>query len=277
MNNQLTTSTPPPPRLPATPAKEPVLSRVLREAVARAADPHPDVGLRGISLPRAERAEAQTALARYNQLLTPADPRRIMAWLAGVNAGMAQPLSAHLLGERMPDLIDALRDLPDDVFNAGTRRDAQIAFKYFPGVAEAYALLRTQAVPLRQKRDGLLRLLKVGERPPAVAYTQDERDAIMAEWRPKFDALVADLKPTPEQAEHLGLRPRYLTREELRATYEQLTQHPDTFVKSSAHLRLRSLGVEPAPVEPVEPERDRAPMYPERDYDDVIPWPEDVA
>jgi len=253
--------------LPATSAKPPVLSPSLRATVDRAADPHPDVGIRGLALPRGSRGEAEQALARLGQLLTPAEPHRVTAWLTGVNKGVAAPLPGEELARRLPEFVAALRPLPADVFTAATRREAQIAFKFFPSIAEAHALLRAHAAPLIARRDGLRRLLDIGEEASPRPLTQAERDAIGADMQQKLAARIAEMSAEEIKREEVSLhsQTRPLSRDQLRAAYEQQATDENPLVASIARTRLRGLGVDmPEPSRKVEPEASAE--------DERVPW-----
>jgi hypothetical protein len=219
------------PVLPALPAREPRLSPVLDGLVERMANPHPEAGVRGVVLPKFLRGEATAALDRYEQLAEPvSDDGLIMDWLTGVSLGMAQPLSGKELAVRATEIIPALSSLPASVFTSGTRQEAQIAFQWFPGVAELHALLSKHALGIYGKRRTLTALLETQEEAPVAPPSPEEVAAIREKLAAEFPEV-----PVVEQE---GPRARYLTRDELRAAYARQAEHGDSAVAGIARHRL---------------------------------------
>lgn len=228
-----------PPPVPAIPPWQPRLSVVLEGLVRRMENPHPDVGLRDIVLPDWLRPEAKTALARHEQLLAPAGADVIFAWLKGVNAGMAQPLALKDLTERVRDLGDLLASFPFGVFHSGTRREAQLAFQWFPGAKELNDLLNPHAIPYRSIQRALAALIATEPLPmPEPKPDPEVREAIVEDVRRRMTEVIpgyGEDKPTPSEA-----KPRYLTREQLTASYMRQAE-TDPNAASAAQARLAML------------------------------------
>ena len=252
-----------PPTLPALPGREPTLSPVLASLAERMANPHPEAGVRGVILPKFLRQEAAAALERYEQLALPVgNEKLVMDWLTGVSLGMAQPLSQNELVIRAIEIIPALSSLPASVFTSDTRQEAQRAFSWFPGVAEAYALLSKHAVGIFTKRRVLKALLEATEDAPVVPPSPEELAAI----REKLAAAFPEKPPAePER----GPKANYLSRDQLREAYRGLARDQNPGIAHGARVRLRMMGDKlPDPV----PATAEAETGWERTTDEGNPW-----
>lgn len=227
-----------PPPVPATTPWQPRLSIVLADLVRRMSDPHPDVGIRDIVLPDWLRPEAQAALVRHEQLLSPCEGEVVFAWLKGVNAGLAQPLAMKDLIERARDLGDVLGSFPFGVFHSGTRREAQLTFQWFPGAKELNELLTPHAIPYRATQRALAALIATEPLPmPEPKPAPEVREAQAEEFRRRIAEVLptyAEDKPAPSEA-----KPRYLTREQLTASYlRQADTNPNAAAAARARLAM---------------------------------------
>lgn len=238
--SEITTRGPPAPVLPALPPREPTLSPILAGLAERMANPHPDIGTRGMILPLFLRAEAEAALARYEQLLLPAPEGIVMDWLTGVSLGMNQPLTAKELASRATEIIPALITLPGGVFTSGTRQEAQITFDWFPGIKDLHALLWRHARPVLARRTALQTLLATHEPVIAPPVSNEERAEILNNFRPKIEAALP--VRTAEPAAVVGPRPRYKTDAQLLATYQaEIDRDPTSLAASAARARMEML------------------------------------
>jgi hypothetical protein len=232
----------PAPELPAMPPKEPVLSAHLARVLDECVNGHPDVRA-PVSLPSFLRDDAETALARYTQLAQPADRRRILAWLVGVNMGMEQPLPNAEFTARATEITEAVADMPGGVFNAVTRKEGQMAWKFFPGVSRVCELLARSCAHIKARRNALAALLDTpAAQAERVPLTDADREAMVA----KSHALLAELGAHRDQSTP---RPRalHLTPEQLRAVYEKQAADHDKhnpLVANAARARLALLRAE---------------------------------
>jgi len=228
--------------LRATGAKQPEMSAGLARAVDRALDDVVE------SLPAFLRPEAEAVAARLAQLAAPASAERILAWLSGVNAGMAAPLDKATFAVRSVAIVEAMAAMPGDVFNAATRAETQIACQFFPGVREVHEALAPAARQIARPLHALRYLLRTSADPEAGgdALSAEQRDAIVAAFHPRFEAAVADVRARLTAPAESRPQPGHVSRDNLRALYSLQAGSEDPAVASIARTRLAALNGSPA-------------------------------
>src|SRR6185437_13448766 len=92
----------------------------------------------------------------------------------------------------------AVSDFPRACFTAETQREALRMFKYFPSAADVCDLLEPTRKRLVGRYQALVAMLKPRPSEPEPTerqkLTQAQRDAILAEFHPKFAAVMAEAR-----------------------------------------------------------------------------------
>lgn len=190
--------------LPALPPPEPRLSPTLGGLIRRLLDPHPSEVGRPVEASPQLRDEARAALRAYVPTCGPAGPAVVHRWLLQVNAGTAAPLGRDDFELRAAAIAGLVGDLPLAVFHGGTLREAQAAWKFFPGTAEAWSLLNPHAAPLLARVSALRRVAAALDPPSPRPACEAEVERIAARMRDQVaemrGVLVERERAEPEAA-----------------------------------------------------------------------------
>lgn len=222
------------------------LSQSLTNLVEDAVNPHPDVGFVRTFLPDHLRQEALAALTRLDAMALPAPPLVMAQWLNGINNGMTQPLSPPEFAARAGETLNVLATLPGGVFTPETRAEAVRAFEWFPGVAQLTRLLAPHTLPVLSRQRALRRLLEAPPPPARPSNKPDdigEREAILADFRGKMALITAERAGSVSRTNPTTDAPRYLSRAQLRAAYEQQARSGNAAAEGIARIRLTMLDV----------------------------------
>jgi hypothetical protein len=179
-------------------------------------------------LPAVVRAEAQNALTALDGVCRPAGdtPGKVRTWLLSLNAGSTIPLTANDFAIRSGAMLPQLEALPTALFGPQVLKQAMLTFPYFPGLADLNAWLLNETPPActarsdckrearctnscragfhydgsgrpdvrtwQRDRAALCKVVALPEPEPPKVPTQEERDAILADFRKKMAQVHAE-------------------------------------------------------------------------------------
>lgn len=168
------------------------IRRKLDDAVRVLTQPHPDVRPTLPTLQPHVEVEARAELERLDAMFVPVDLDTLRDWLLPVNAVVHYPLTPNGFDAVMPDMLDALRDLPAAAFNVRTRRDAMNeGWDRFPTPKQIRDLLAPRVVPWSARRTALRDLLNPRQRQAVEAITPEQRAQTAARARARVAELMA--------------------------------------------------------------------------------------
>lgn len=230
--------------LPAI-AIEPTVSEPLAWAIDDAIQPpHPDAGEPPVHLRPELRPEAERAHDWLTSLCLPVDAQRLDAWLVPFIAACGGAMPREDYRARFAVIAAAVHSLPRGCFTAETQRDGLRKFRFFPTPAEICELVEPTRKRLLARRNALAKLLRIPpEEPHPVVremLTEMQRDSILAEFRPKFEAAMAEARASDPEAPSPP-KPRHLSDGTLLAEYERLAKAPDPTLAGAAAIRAKML------------------------------------
>lgn len=202
------------------------LSLATETAVRCLADPTP-----GVSYPpptEAVVAEANRVLPAFERALTPITPELLDRWLKPLVFTIPKPPSSEERRVFATTMAFALVDVPSCALTAESQRELIQESTWWPSGEEVTKLLRKAAAPTLARLRALRTLAKAAP-PPASApepiLTDEERDAVLAEFRTKMAAVRADhTGPIGSTDGKPALKSACFSPELLLASYEQLAR-----------------------------------------------------
>lgn len=195
--------------LPAV-AIEPVLTGPLEHAIRSHTEPGWNGEYQRLAVHPQARHEAERARNLYASMCQPIDRQQLVAWLYPLVAASRIVPSDEDFMAKASVIATAVSDFPRACFTAETQREALRMFKYFPSAADVCDLLE----PTRKRLVGRYQALMAMLRPREVEteqterqkLTQAQRDAILAEFHPKFAAVMGEARqPEVRSATHREL------------------------------------------------------------------------
>lgn len=206
--------------LPTTAAAP--FSPALDRAVDLAMSPFPGVARDPVA--PAVCQEAARHLAQLERAFRPCSHAVVREWLKPLAAAVRNPPDEETFDLKAAVITAACADVPDDAFTVKSQREALGKFAFFPAAADVLALFQDQ-ITARDRKLRALRLVaeSTPAGPPAPKAGDAERDAILAAFRPRFEAALAPVRSVAEQVEALR-GPRVakavpLNRDQLAAAY----------------------------------------------------------
>ena len=211
--------------LPAV-ATEPHFTGPLEHAISTHTEPGWNGEYKRLALHPGARHEAENGRKVLASMCQPIDRQQLIAWLYPLVAASRIVPSDEDFMAKASVIAIAVSDFPRACFTAETQREALRMFKYFPSAADVCDLLEPARKRLVGRYQALVAMLKARDPEPEPserqAMTQAARDAIIAEFHPKFEAVMAEARqPEVAAATHKALP---MSDAALLATYERLAK-----------------------------------------------------
>jgi hypothetical protein len=224
--------------LPAV-AIEPRFTGPLEHAVRSHIEPAWNGEYQRLPLHPQARHEAERGRDVLASMCQPIDRQQLVAWLYPLAAASRIVPSDEDFMAKASVIAVAVSDFPRACFTAETQREALRVFKYFPSAADVCDLLEPTRKRLVGRYQALVAMLRPREPDPEPTerqkLTQAQRDAILAEFHPKFEAVMAEAR----QPEIARTMPKAMPMSDgaLLATYEKLAAEGN----SAAAIRVQML------------------------------------
>jgi hypothetical protein len=192
----------------------PSLSPWLREAMAHAANPHPDIGLEPALIRPGVREEAARAADAMGEALRAATADEWLRFMQPLAALPPSPSRAEFPG-RVSAIAFALADIPASVLTVDRQREALRTLRFWPTPHDLDQILRPAVKALRSEQHAL-RTIANAPRAGVTAPSADEREAMAA----KAIELAAELRAKAREAPASKPTARPLDPAALIAAYE---------------------------------------------------------
>jgi hypothetical protein len=173
--------------------------------------------------------EARTALVAHDLACRPAGVPVILRWLLDLNRTVSAPLEPDAFKARAHAVAEACADLPACLFTAETWRAAARELRFFPGAADLVRFFG----PRKDEATRTLRALRritappAPKDPPPKPLTAQERDEVVAAFRPRYAAAVAPARsPTQQMPAEPRRRAPALSPAALAAGYQAVADDP---------------------------------------------------
>lgn len=224
--------------LPAV-AVEPRFTGPLEHAVRSHTEPAWNGEYQRLPLHPQSRHEAERGRDILASMCQPIDRQQLVAWLYPLVAASRIVPSDEDFMAKASVIATAVSDFPRACFTTETQREALRVFKYFPSAADVCDLLEPTRKRLVDRYHALLAMLRPREPDPEPTdrqkLTQAQRDAILAEFHPRFEAVMAEARqPEVAKLTHKALP---MSDGALLATYERLAADGNT----AAAIRVQML------------------------------------
>ncbi len=195
--------------LPAV-AIEPVLTGPLEHAIRTHTEPGWNGEYQRLGVHPQFRHEAERARNLYASMCQPFDRQQLITWLYPLVAASRIVPSDEDFMAKASVIAIAVSDFPRACFTAETQREALRMFKYFPSAADVCDLLEPTRKRLVGRYQALMAMLAPRSTEPEPTerqkLTQAQRDAIIAEFHPKFAAVMGEARqPEVRSATHREL------------------------------------------------------------------------
>jgi hypothetical protein len=183
--------------LPAV-AIEPRFSGPLEHAVSTHTEPGWNGEYQRLPLHPQSRHEAERGRDVLASMCQPIDRQQLIAWLYPLVAASRIVPSDEDFMAKASVIAIAVSDFPRACFTAETQREALRMFKYFPSAADVCDLLEPTRKRLVGRYQALVGMLTTRNPEPEQTerqkLTQAQRDAVIAEFHPKFEAVMAEAR-----------------------------------------------------------------------------------
>jgi hypothetical protein len=219
--------------------RPPVVSKPLREAIF-----WQQRGVGEYHLGAAHRAEAIAAADAMQPPCMPAGEQTANAWLLALNFALDAPLNRESFALRGGAVARAISDLPMLVFTGETLAEASRTFQFFPGAAAVSKLLEPKARSVLSLRRDLMIVAGIPEpaRPNRPA-TDDEVVAVLANFRPRFAAVMEPARAAAALAAPAPKAPRPVNPAVLQEQYRrEMAVEKDPRRRQALEARLAHMG-----------------------------------